>query len=162
MLLPPTEAVRTTQVLVSPERVERTRIPAEVRWDRRAVLVRPGRVERRRWAAEYRMERSFESLPGPLRWRRGPDRYETLAERVLVAPGHAVWERRGGPVVSGPPEPGQTIVTPTGVVLCRVWCPAVYRTVLRSVRVGPGRPVDTDRFFVVSSRKPAARSKRIW
>ncbi len=141
VLLPPTESVRTTQVLVSPSRIERLRIPAEVRRAQRAVLVRPGRVERLRWAAEYRVERRWESLPGPVRLRRGPDRYETVAERVLVAPGHAVWERRAGPLVSGPPEPGQTIVTPTGVVMCKVWCPAVYRTVLHPVRVGPGRPV---------------------
>ena len=141
VLLPPVEGVRTSRVLVAPERLERVDVPAQVRWDRRAVLVHRERVERMRWPAEYRIERGWRSLPGPVRWTRGPDRYAEVAERVVVAPGHYVWERRAGPLVSGPPEPGQTEVTPTGVVLCKVWCPAVYRTVIRSVRVGPGRPV---------------------
>jgi hypothetical protein len=105
----------------------------------RRVLVRPGREERVRWGALYRTERSFVSAPGPVRWVRGPDRYAEVAERVLVEPGRYIWERRSGPLVSGPPEPGQTIVTPTGVVMCKVWCPARYRTVLRRVRVAPGR-----------------------
>ena len=70
---------------------------------------------------------------------REPQRYADVAERVLVEPGHYVWERRYGPTVSRPPEPGQTVVSPTGLVMCKVWCPARYATVMRHVLAAPGR-----------------------
>ena len=141
VLLPPVERAHSERVLVAPGRIERRYVPAEVARSSRQVLVRPGYEERRRVPALYRLERSFVAAPGPVRWSREPDRYAEVAERVLVQPGHYVWERRAGPLVSGPPEPGQTMVSPTGVVMCRIWCPARYETVTRQVRVGPGRLV---------------------
>lgn len=140
VLLPPVETARSERVLVAPAREERRYQPAQVARETRAVLLRPARVERYRVAPLWRLEREVVEAPGPVRWARGPDRYADVAERVTLQPGHYAWERRGGPVVSGPPEPGQTVVTPTGVVLCRVWCPARYGVVERHVRVGPGRP----------------------
>ncbi len=139
VLLPPSESEHGERVLAAPGRVERVYLPPRVEPYGRQVLVRPGRELRVRLAPVYRVERSVQTSPGPTRWVREPDRYADVPERVLVAPGHSVWERRYGPLVSGPPQPGQTVVTPTGLVMCKVWCPARYETVTRRVRVGAGR-----------------------
>ena len=141
VLLPPSKGARTSRALLSPGHVERVYVPARVERSERPVLVRPAREQQVRWAAQYRMERSWVEAPGPLRWTRGPDRYAEVSERRLIAPGRYVWERRAGPLVSGPPQPGQTVVTPTGVVMCRVWCPARYAVIVHRVRVGAGRSV---------------------
>ena len=141
VLLPPTEAVHSERVLASPGRVERIYLPARVERSGHQVLVRPGREERVRLAAVYRVERHVYTSPGPTRWTRGPDRYEDVAQTVMIAPGHYVWERRYGPLVSAPPQPGQTVVTGTGLVMCKVWCPARYATEMHRVRVAPGRMV---------------------
>ena len=139
VLLPPVESDRSERVLETPGRVERTYRPAVVEQSTRQVMVRPAREQRIDLAPLYRIERRFVSAPGPTRWAREADRYADVADQVLVASGHYVWERRAGPVVSGAPEPGQTVVTPTGVVMCKVWCPARYETVMRRVRVSRGR-----------------------
>jgi hypothetical protein len=139
VLLPPSESVHGERALLAPGHAERVYLPAQVQHSRRAVLVHPGRVERIAHAAVWRVERTYVSAPGPVRWERGPERYAAVTERVLVQPGHYVWERRDAPTVSGPPQPGQTVVSPTGLVMCRVWCPARYETMTRHVRVGPGR-----------------------
>ena len=139
VLLPPSESVRSERVPVSPGRVERTYLPPQVERYGHRVLVRPEREMRVRLAAVYRIERSVYSAPGPMRWVHEPDRYGDVAENMVVAPGHYVWERRYGPLVSGPPQPGQTVVTPTGLVMCKVWCPARYETVTHRVRVAAGR-----------------------
>ena len=139
ILLPPTESVRSERVLASPGRVERVYLPPRVERSSHRVLVRPGREERIRFAAVYRIERSVSAAPGLTRWVREPDRYADVAETVIATPGHYVWERRYGPLGSGPPQPGQTVVTPTGLVMCKVWCPARYATVMHRVRVAAGR-----------------------
>ena len=139
VLLPPVESVRVERVLEAPGHVERIYHPPVVERSGRQVLVRPAREERIDMPPLYRVERRLVSAPGPTRWVREPDRYADVAEQVLVAPGHYVWERRDGPMVSGPPQPGQTMVTPTGVVMCKIWCPARYETVMHRVRVAAGR-----------------------
>ncbi len=139
VLLPPSESMHSERVLAAPGRVERTYLPPRVERHGHQVLVRPAGETRVRLAAVYRIERHAYSAPGPMRWVREPDRYADVAEQVVVAPGHYVWERRYGPLVSGPPQPGQTVVTPTGLVMCRVWCPARYETVTHRVRVAAGR-----------------------
>ena len=139
VLLPPVESLRTERVLEAAGHVEHIYHPPVVERRGRQVLVRPAREERIDLAPLYRVERRLVSAPGPTRWTREPDRYADVAEQVLVAPGHYVWERRDGPMVSGPPQPGQTMVTPTGVVMCKVWCPARYQTVMHRVRVAAGR-----------------------
>ena len=138
VLLPPVEREHSERVLEAPGRVERSYLPPRVERFGRQVLVRPARQERVRFAAVYRVERGVYRSPGPTRWVREPDRYADVAETVVVAPGHYVWERRYGPLVSGPPQPGQTVVTPTGLVMCKVWCPARYETVTHRVRVASG------------------------
>ena len=139
VLLPPVESVRSERVLEEPGRTDRIYHPAVLARSERQVLVRRAWIERIDLPPLYRVERQLVSVPGPTRWTREPDRYADVAEHVLVAPGHYVWERRYGPMVSGPPQPGQTMVTPTGVVMCKVWCPARYETVMHSVRVSRGR-----------------------
>ena len=139
VLLPPSESVHSERVLASPGRTERVYLPPRVERYGHRVLVRPERGVRVRLAAVYRIERSVYSAPGPMRWVHEPDRYADVAENVVESPGHYVWERRYGPLVSGPPQPGQTVVTPTGLVMCKVWCPARYGTVTHRVRVASGR-----------------------
>ena len=141
VLLPPVESVRSERVLEEPGRADRIYHPAVVARSGRQVLVRPAREERIDLPPLYRIERRLVSAPGPTRWTREPDRYADMAEHVLVAAGHYVWERRYGPTVSAPYQPGQTVVTPTGVVMCKLWCPARYETVVHSVRVSRGRLV---------------------
>ncbi|WP_174300792.1 peptidoglycan-binding protein [Caulobacter sp. S45] len=165
VLLPPSESERSERVLTSPGHVERLHLPPQVERFGRQVMVRPARQERVRLAAVYRVERSAYSAPGPMRWVREPDSYADVAEHVLVAPGHYVWEQRYGPLVSGAPQPGQTMVTPTGLVMCKVWCPARYETVMHRVRTARGRVygVRTSIQHVVAHRvlmRPAMMSVR--
>jgi len=40
---------------------------------------------------------------------------------------------------SAPAQPGQTLVEPTGEIMCKVWCPARYEDVQRQVMTAPGR-----------------------
>ena len=141
VLLPPVEAQGHERVLVAPGHEARVYIPGRVERSGRRVLVRAAREERMAWGAIYHTERRVVYAPGPTHWVRQPDRYEDVAEHVMITPGHVVWERRYAPVVSGPPQPGQTVVTPTGVVMCRVWCPARYEIVMHRVRVGKGRMI---------------------
>ena len=139
VLLPPLATLRTERVLETPGHVKRLYHPPVVERSGRQVMVRPAREERIDLPPLYRIERRLVSTPGPTRWVHEPDRYADVAEQVLVAPGHYVWERRDGPMASGPPQPGQTMVTPTGVVMCKVWCPARYAMATHRVRVAAGR-----------------------
>jgi hypothetical protein len=141
VLLPPTESVHGQRVLEAPGRVERFRVPAQVETLSHRVQVRAARTERVRYGAQYRVERRVVEARGPTRWSRTADRYETVAQPVVIAPGHWVWERRFAPVVSAPPQPGQTVVSPTGVIMCRVWCPPRYAMVPRQVLAERGHRV---------------------
>ncbi len=126
-------------VLVAPGGASRRHVPAVVERRWRLVLVRPGRVERVRTAAVWRTVSTSHVVAGPRRWVRTADRYDTRTEQVVVAPGHWVWRRRFGRVMSGPPQPGQTVVQPTGEILCRIWCPARTESVEKTVLIAPGR-----------------------
>ena len=137
--LPGREESRSIRVLQSPGGVSHHYAPAVVERRWRKVLASPGRVERVRTPAVYRTVSESYTVAGPRRWLHTPDRYETRAEEVVVQPGHWVWQRRFGPVVSAPPRPGQTVVQPTGEILCRIWCPARTETVEKSVLVARGR-----------------------
>jgi hypothetical protein len=146
VLLPPVESRHAERVLEAPGRVQRWFRPARVERVAHRVLVSPGRETRVRLPALYRTWHGYERAPGPVRWERTAPRYDTISERVLVQPGHYVWERRSGALVpGGPPQPGQTVVTPTGEIMCKVWCPARYGVVERRVQVERGRltPIHT-------------------
>ena len=137
--LPPTYESRDVEVQTQPGRLGRRYIPAVVEHGWRRELVRAASVERVATPAVYRMSYTRVTAPGPRRWIHAAARYAERDETVMVTPGHWVWARRDGPLASGPPQPGQTIVEPTGVVLCKVWCPARYAHVAAQVMVAPGR-----------------------
>jgi hypothetical protein len=139
VLLPGHEEVVSQTVLQSPAREERRVIPAVVEQTVRHVLVSPARTERKVVPAEYRTEVHTYQVPGARRWVQTEAQYTTVTERVLVAPGRWVWERHYGPMSSAPAQPGQTVVEPTGEIMCKVWCPARYEYVQRQVLVTPGR-----------------------
>lgn len=92
----------------------------------RMVEVRPAHAERVYAPAAYRTVYSRVAAPASRRWVAAPARYTVRTRRVLVSPGGWIWERKFGRLASGPPEPGQTVVTPTGEILCKVWHPARY------------------------------------
>jgi hypothetical protein len=139
VLLPGHDEVVNQTVLQSPAREERHVIPAVVEQSVRHILVSPARVERKVVPAEYRTEVHTFQVPGPRHWVQTEAQYATTTERVLVSPGRWVWERHYGPMSSAPAQPGQTIVEPTGEIMCKVWCPARYEDVQRQVVVTPAR-----------------------
>ncbi|MGC1301634.1 MAG: peptidoglycan-binding domain-containing protein [Caulobacteraceae bacterium] len=142
VLLPPVEGRRTERVLEAPGRVERFMAPARIERTAHKILVRPAREERVSLPALYRTWHGYQQIAGKPRYEHTAPVYQMVNAQVLVAPGHYVWERRYGAVASnGPPQPGQTLVTPTGEIMCKVWCPARYAVVQRQVMVSPGHVV---------------------
>jgi hypothetical protein len=139
VLLPGHDEVVSQRVLQSPAREERHVIAAVVQRTVRRILVHPAQVERKVVPAEYRTEVHTYQIPGVRRWVQTQAQYTTVTERVLVSPGRWVWERHYGPMSSAPAQPGQTIVEPTGEIMCKVWCPARYEDVQRQVLAAPGR-----------------------
>jgi len=139
VLLPGHDEIVSQTVLQSPAREERRVIPAVVERTVRHVLVSPARTERKVVPAEYRSEVHTYQVAGPRRWVQTQAQYTTVTERVLVSPGRWVWERHYGPMSSAPAQPGQTIVEPTGEIMCKVWCPARYEDVQRQVLATPAR-----------------------
>ena len=113
-------------------------VPALYRTDVRRVLVHPARVERTRYPAIYRTVERVSYAPGPSRWVRTPPEWRTERRQVLITPAHAEWRRQPPHFAYADAAPGQTIVQPTGEVLCRVWCPARYGSVERRVMVSRG------------------------
>jgi hypothetical protein len=139
VLLPGHDETVSQRVLQSPAREERHVIPAVVERTVHRILVRPAQVERKVVPAQYRTEVRTYQVPGARRWVETQAQYATQTERVLVSPGRWVWERHYGPMSSAPAQPGQTIVEPTGEIMCKVWCPARYEDVQRQVMTAPGR-----------------------
>ncbi len=142
VLLPPVEVRHSERVLQAPGRVERFFVPGRVERTAHKILVRPGSDERVSLPALYRTWHGYQSIPGKPRYERTAPVYGMVNQTVLVTPGHYVWQRTSGPVVNGaPPQPGQTMVAPTGEIMCKVWCPARYAIVPRQVMVSPGHVV---------------------
>jgi hypothetical protein len=141
VLLPGHEDIVSQRVLQSPAREERHVIAAVVERTVRHVLVHPAQVERKVVPALYRTEVHTYQVASARRWVQTAAQYTTTTERVLVSPGRWVWERHYGPMSSAPAQPGQTIVEPTGEIMCKVWCPAKYADVQRRVLVAAGRRV---------------------
>jgi hypothetical protein len=139
VLLPGHDELVSQTVLQSPGREERRVIPAVVEQSARHILVYPARTERKTVPAQYRTEVHTYQVPGPRHWVETPAQYDTVTERVLVSPGRWVWERHYGPMSTAPTQPGQTMVEPTGEIMCKVWCPARYEDVQRQVLVTPAK-----------------------
>jgi hypothetical protein len=139
VLLPGHEDIVSQRVLQSPAREERHVIAAVVERTVRHILVHPAQIERKTVPALYRTEVHTYQVPGARRWVQTQAQYTTVTERVLVSPGRWIWERHYGPMASAPAQPGQTLVEPTGEIMCKVWCPAKYADVQRQVLAAPGR-----------------------
>jgi hypothetical protein len=128
------------QVLVTPERVERVRIPATYRTVVETVVVRPEQV---------RLERV-------------PAVYQTVQEQVVVEPGGLQW--RPAHMLRGPlpRDPSRLRFGPMGEVYCLVEVEPVVRTVARRVEVSPGRTIESrdprssGRWSAASSTSPPA------
>ncbi len=142
VLLPPGETRHGERVLEAPGHVQRFFVPGQVQRTASKTLVTPAREEKVSLPALYRTWHGYQTIPGKPRYEHTAPAFGLVNQTVLVQPGHYVWERRMGAVVpGGPPMPGQTMVTPTGEIMCRVWCPARYAVVQRQVMVAPGKVV---------------------
>jgi hypothetical protein len=139
VLLPGHDDIVSETVLQTPARDERHVIPAVIEPSVRRILVRPARTERKVVPAAYRTEVHTFEVPGPRHWVHTDAQYTTTTERVMISPGRWVWERHDGPMSSAPAQPGQTIVEPTGEIMCKVWCPPKYADVQRQVQVAAER-----------------------
>lgn len=120
----------------------------------RKVLVRPATVKRVQTAAVYETRVRWETRPGKRRTVVEPARYKTVTKRVLVSAARSEWRLQSQATMSyGTPQPGQTRLTPTGEVYCKVLIPAVYDTVSTRVKVAEGRSYTVE--------GPARKVKRV-
>lgn len=122
-----------------PHYEERVIRPGVIGIETRRTLIRPAAVERERIPALYRTVEHVVAHPGPTRWLHTPPEYRFEQVPVLIAPAHAEWRPRAAAFAYGGAAPGQTVVEPTGEVVCRVWCPARWGVEQRRVLVAPGR-----------------------
>ncbi|HTI66206.1 MAG TPA: peptidoglycan-binding domain-containing protein [Caulobacteraceae bacterium] len=150
VILPPVYGDAAQRVLEQPAWTETVRGRPIVDKVVRKVLVRPAQTVRVRTRPVYRNEVSWVERPGRLRTVREPDRYRIVRDKVLVEPGHAEWRPSSAPLAYGE-SAGQTVLQPTGEVMCRVWVPARYAYSSRKVLVERGRAYQV--------RGPASRKK---
>jgi hypothetical protein len=139
VLLPPVYGVAHKKVLEKEGWTERKPGREVATKVARKVLVKPARTVRVRKPAVYKTEVSWVTKPGRVRWVEEPAHYKIVREKVLVEPGHAEWRRVDAPLAYGESRGGQTLVQPTGEVVCRVWVPARYAYEERKVLVSPAR-----------------------
>ena len=140
---PATYGTETRKVLVRPASTETRQAAATTQKIKKRVLVTPARTERIRTAAVYKDVVRVVYPPAKTRLIRQSARYDIVQEKVLLEPGRAVWQRVDAPLASGGSRyGGQTMVQPTGEVLCRVWIPARYGYVDRKVLVEPARTIE--------------------
>lgn len=128
MLTPETTRVVTERVEASPETEEVRVIPAVYDWAEESVLVREERtvLETIPAITDTVTERVLveeESVETTV----VPAVYENYDERVLVREAYTTWKPGTGLYGAS----GETRVSPTGEILCRVEVPAEYRTVTR-------------------------------
>ncbi|HTK35101.1 MAG TPA: peptidoglycan-binding domain-containing protein [Caulobacteraceae bacterium] len=142
VMLPAAYRSSRRQVLVRGPWTETRRAAAVVKRTPRRVLVRPEVIERIHTAPVYRTEVAWVEHPGQVRHVVEPARYEIVRETVQVEAAHAEWRRTSAPLAYGETASGQTMLQPTGEVVCRVWVPARYETVERRVKVAGGRSYD--------------------
>jgi hypothetical protein len=143
VLQPATYGTETRKVLVRPASTETRAAAATTQKVKKRVLVTPARTERVKVAPVYKDVVRVVYTPGKTKLVRQHARYEIVQEKVLIEPAHAEWQRVDAPLAAGGSRyPGQTMVEPTGEVLCRVWVPARYGYVDRKVLVEPSRLVE--------------------
>lgn len=130
------------QIVVSPGRVEKRRVPAQFEWSERRVLVSPERTVRHWIPATYRsVTETVVVSPATTRVETTAPIYDTVSEKVMVHPAHTEWRRTYvGP--DGVLPPG-AYMRPTGEVVCLIEVPAEYGKVQRQVLREPGRTIET-------------------
>lgn len=132
VLVPPTYATESEQVLTrsASERLEI--IPAQYKWVEEKVMVKAAseRIEvipaKYGWVEEKVMVKAASS-----RLEQVPATYEKVEEKVLAKEAHVVWKKGRGPI--------ERVDNSTGEIMCLVEVPASYKTVQRTVMVNaPG------------------------
>ena len=137
---PEVRGTQTRKVLVRPATTETRAAAASTYKVKKRVLVAPARTERTKVAPVYKDVVRVVYTEGRTRLVRQAARYDVVREKVLIEPGHSEWQRVDAPLAAGGGGyRGQTMVEPTGEVLCRVWIPARYGYVDRKVMVEPAR-----------------------
>ncbi len=127
--------------VVGPQIVTYRDVPAVVQHYTQHVLSAPARTENETVPAQYRTVWRWVEQPGPTHVVVARPVYRTVSERRLMSPAHLAW-RAGGVAhgfAGGGEDGGQTLVRPTGEVLCSVLVPARYGWTRRTVMVSPGR-----------------------
>ena len=128
------------KVLVSEGRVQTRIIPGLVRRTTKRTLVAPQRTVTVPGPATYRNDVSYVMKPAVARVTTTPATWRVEKEKVLVEAGHAEWKRMdAASIARGEAKPGQTIVSPTGEVMCRIWIPDRYETREQRGMVSPAR-----------------------
>lgn len=141
VLAPAVYGTESRKVLVKPGSVETRNVAGGVRKVKKKVLVRAARTEKVRTAAVYKDVTRVVYTQGPTQKVRQPAVYDYVDEKVLLEPAHAEWRRVDARLAAsqGGGYRGQTMVEPTGEVLCRVWVPARYGYVKTKILVSPAR-----------------------
>lgn len=103
LLLGPHSEIYNERVLVTPERVEKRTLPAEVRMVQKDVLVKPERIEKRVIPAVVttRVETEVVREAG-FREEVIPARYEVRVEQVMVSPARQEWVKTVGEPLDAP------------------------------------------------------------
>jgi hypothetical protein len=139
VILPAVYGPATRSVLEQRAWTEEVPGAAVVERVKKRVLVKPARTVKVRTAAVYRDEVSWVERPARQRWVTQPAKYRTVKTKVLIEPGHAEWRRVDAPLAYGESSYGQTMVQPTGEVVCRVWVPARYGFTTKKVLVAKAK-----------------------
>jgi len=142
VLAPPVYGTETRKVQVRPASTETRSLPAQTHKVKKRVLVAAARTERVRVEPVYKDVVRVVYTPGETRMVRQPARYEIVQKKVLLEPERLVWQRVDARLAASGGYRGETMVEPTGEVLCRVLIPARYGYVEKKVLVEPSRLVE--------------------
>ena len=136
VLIPEVTETVTEQVVDTPERTEIKTIPARYEIVDEQVLVKEETTVYEAVPARYETITEEVVLEGEgIRTEVIPAEYETYQEQILVRPAYTTWKPGSGLIgregVSPYGKTVQTIIQPTGEILCKVEVPAEYKTVTR-------------------------------
>ncbi len=142
VLIPEVTEVTAEQVVDTPERTEVKTIPARYETLEERVLVKEESVVYDVIPARYEtVTEEVVIADEGVRTEIIPARYESYQEQVLVRSAYTTWKPGKGLIGRKGSSPYgktlQTIVQPTGEILCKVEVPAQYKTVTRKRLVQP-------------------------
>jgi hypothetical protein len=140
VLAPPVYGTENRKVLVKPGGVETRTVAGATRKVKKKILVKAARTEKVKVAPVYKDVVKVVYTQGPTRTVRHPAVYDYVEEKVLLEAAHAEWQRVDARLATSQGGyRGQTMVEPTGEVLCRVWVPARYGYVKKKILISPAR-----------------------